>query len=161
MKYWITVSVLLIVALAAALSGVNEYVFYAGYIVLTFVVLATAWNILGGYAGYVNFGTSAFFGVGAYAAVVLFKWLSAPLIVQIAAAAAMGALLGFGVGLLTLRLRGIFFAIATSAGSGENTRLAMVICVGCSDQAPAQPIRKALRNCASQPSKSEKSPNGP
>jgi branched-chain amino acid transport system permease protein len=115
MKYWISVSVLLIVALAAALSGVNEYVFYAGYIVLTFVVLATAWNILGGYAGYVNFGTGAFFGFGSYAAVVLFKALGAPLIVQIAAGAAVGAALGFGVGIMTLRLRGIFFAIATVA----------------------------------------------
>ena len=115
MKYWISVSVLLIVALAAALSGMNEYFFYAGYIVLTFVVLATAWNILGGYAGYVNFGTGAFFGFGSYAAVVLFKALGAPLIVQIAAGAAIGAALGFGVGIMTLRLRGIFFAIATVA----------------------------------------------
>ncbi|HEX9433428.1 MAG TPA: branched-chain amino acid ABC transporter permease, partial [Burkholderiales bacterium] len=46
---------------------------------------------------------------------VLFKWLGAPLIVQIFAGAAMGGLLGFGVGMLTLRLRGIFFAIATVA----------------------------------------------
>ena len=115
MKYWISVSVLLIVAFAAALSGVNEYVFYAGYIVLTFVVLATAWNILGGYAGYVNFGTGAFFGFGSYAAVVLFKALGAPLAVQIVAGAAVGAALGFGVGIMTLRLRGIFFAIATVA----------------------------------------------
>jgi branched-chain amino acid transport system permease protein len=115
MKYWISVSVLLIIAFAAALSGVNEYVFYAGYIVLTFVVLATAWNILGGYAGYVNFGTGAFFGFGSYAAVVLFKALGAPLLVQIVAGAAVGAALGFGVGIMTLRLRGIFFAIATVA----------------------------------------------
>jgi branched-chain amino acid transport system permease protein len=98
-----------------ALSGANEYFFFAGYVVLTFVVLATAWNILGGYAGYVNFGTAAFFGLGAYTATVLFKWLGAPLAVQIAGAAAVAALLGFGVGLLTLRLRGIFFAIATVA----------------------------------------------
>src|SRR4051812_34219282 len=94
---------------------INEYFFYAGYMVLTFVVLATAWNILGGYAGYVNFGPPAFFGVGAYAAVLLFKWVQAPLVVQIAGGAAMAGLLGFGVGLLTLRLRGIFFAIATVA----------------------------------------------
>jgi len=83
--------------------------------VLTFVVLATAWNILGGYAGYVNFGTGAFFGLGSYSAVVLFKALGAPLAVQIVAAAAVGAALGFGVGIMTLRLRGIFFAIATVA----------------------------------------------
>jgi branched-chain amino acid transport system permease protein len=115
MKYWIGAAALIAVATAVALSGVNEYFFFAGFVVLTFVVLATAWNILGGYAGYVNFGTPAFFGIGAYTAVVLFKSLGAPLAVQIGAGAAMGGLLGFGVGMLTLRLRGIFFAIATVA----------------------------------------------
>src|SRR5207302_781922 len=103
------------VVVLIGLSPVNEYFFFAAYVVLTAVTLATAWNILGGYAGYVNFGPPAFFGIGAYTAVVLFKWLGAPLVVQIAAGALMGGLLGFGVGLLTLRLRGIFFAIATVA----------------------------------------------
>jgi branched-chain amino acid transport system permease protein len=115
MKFWIGAAVAIILAVGLALSGLNEYFFFAAFVVLTFVVLSTAWNILGGYAGYVNFGTSAFFGVGAYTAVVLFKWLGAPLGAQIAAGAVMGGLLGFGVGLLTLRLRGIFFAIATVA----------------------------------------------
>jgi branched-chain amino acid transport system permease protein len=115
MKYWIGTAVVFLAALGTALSPVNEYFFYAAYIVLTFVVLATAWNILGGYAGYVNFGTGAFFGLGSYSAVVLFKALQAPLAVQIVAAAAVGAALGFGVGIMTLRLRGIFFAIATVA----------------------------------------------
>src|SRR6185503_10709052 len=115
MKFWISMIVAALLAVVLALSGVNEYFFYAGYVVLTFVVLATAWNILGGYAGYVNFGTGAFFGLGSYSAVVLFKALSAPLALQIVAAAAVGAALGFGVGIMTLRLRGIFFAIATVA----------------------------------------------
>jgi branched-chain amino acid transport system permease protein len=115
MKFWISSAVILAIALGVALSGVNEYFFFAAFVVLTFVVLATAWNILGGYAGYVNFGTAAFFGLGAYSATVLFKWLGAPLAVQIAGGALVCALLGFGVGLLTLRLRGIFFAIATVA----------------------------------------------
>jgi branched-chain amino acid transport system permease protein len=84
-------------------------------VVLQYVILATAWNILGGYAGYVNFGTGAFFGLGAYTAVLLIKSLGLPLGVQIAAAALVGAGLGFGVGFLTLRLRGIFFSIATVA----------------------------------------------
>jgi branched-chain amino acid transport system permease protein len=115
MKYWVGAAAVLIAATAMALSGINEYFFYAAFVVLQFVVLATAWNILGGYAGYVNFGTAAFFAIGAYTAVVLFKWLAAPLAVQIVGAATLSGLLGFGVGLLTLRLRGIFFAIATVA----------------------------------------------
>ena len=71
--------------------------------------------MLGGNAGYVNFGTSAFFGVGVYTAVFLFKAIGAPLVVQIAVAALVGALLGLGVGALTLRMQGIFFSIATIA----------------------------------------------
>src|SRR5882672_2921897 len=115
MRFWIGAVVVLVLGVGLPFLPVNEYAFYAGYMVLTFVVLATAWNILGGYAGYVNFGPPAFFGIGAYAAVLLFKWVQAPLPVQIAGAAVMAGLLGFGVGLLTLRLRGIFFAIATVA----------------------------------------------
>jgi branched-chain amino acid transport system permease protein len=115
MKFWIPAVLLVVVAFASALVVKNEYFFFAGYTVLMFVVLATAWNILGGYAGYVNFGTPAFFGLGAYTAAVLFKAFAAPLALQILAAAAMSGLLGLGAGLLTLRLRGIFFAIATIA----------------------------------------------
>ena len=108
-------AVFLAVAVIVAFVVRNEYVFFAGFVILQFVVLATAWNILGGYAGYVNFGTSAFVGVGIYTAVALFKYAGAPLYLQILAAAAVGAALGLGVGLLTLRLRGIFFSIATVA----------------------------------------------
>ncbi len=115
MKFWISAAVLLVLAFLSTLATKNEYFFFAGYVVLQFVILATAWNILGGYAGYVNFGTGAFFGIGAYTAVLLIKALGVPLGVQIAVAALVGAGLGFGVGLLTLRLRGIFFSIATVA----------------------------------------------
>ncbi len=52
-------------------------------------------------------------------------------------------------------------AKATSAVSGAKTLLAMATWLGCRVQAPAQPIRKALRNWTSQAAASEKSPNGP
>lgn len=115
MKFWLSGALVIALACVAAATIRNEYYFFAGYIVLQFVVLATAWNILGGYAGYVNFGTGAFVGTGAYTAVLLIKALHLPLAVQILVAAAVGGLLGLGVGLLTLRLRGIFFSIATVA----------------------------------------------
>ena len=114
-RFWIGATGFLVaVALMTQLIS-NEYPFFAAYGILQFIVLAVAWSILGGYAGYVNFGTSAFFGVGVYTAVFLFKATGAPLGVQIAAAALVGALLGFAVGLLTLRMQGIFFSIATIA----------------------------------------------
>lgn len=111
------IGVAVVFALAIGLvSGVrNEYLFFASYVVLQFVVLATAWNILGGYAGYVNFGSSAFFALGGYVALFCIKAFDAPLLVQILAAATFTGLLGLGIGVLSLRLRGIFFSIATVA----------------------------------------------
>src|SRR5437762_5067885 len=94
---------------------VNPYIYFAGYLILQYVVIATAWNILGGYAGYVNFGTPAFFAMGAYTAVFLIQSTRAPLPVLIVAGGLVSALLGLGIGYLTLRLRGVFFSIATLA----------------------------------------------
>src|SRR5436853_7400514 len=77
---------------------VNPYCYCAGYVILQYVVIATAWNILGGYAGYVNFGTPAFFALGAYTAVFLIRSVKAPLPVLILAGGLVAALLGFGIG---------------------------------------------------------------
>src|SRR2546428_5779963 len=98
-----------------AMLRVNPYLYFAGYIILQYVVIATAWNILGGYAGYVNFGTPAFFAMGAYTAVFLIQSMRAPLPVLLLAGGLVAALLGLGIGYLTLRLRGTFFSIATLA----------------------------------------------
>jgi branched-chain amino acid transport system permease protein len=116
MKRFLLGALLVLAGLALVpLAITNEYFYFAGYVVLQFVVLATAWNILGGFAGYVNFGSAAFFAIGAYTAVALFKAVNLPLWLQILAGAGVSGLLGLCVGLLTLRLRGIFFSIATIA----------------------------------------------
>ncbi len=107
-----------IVALAVfALSWFikNDYVFFAGYVVLQYVVLATAWNILGGYCGYVNFGSAAFFALGAYSTVAIHKFYPLPIPILIVVGALGSGTVGFGMGYLTLRLRGAFFSIATLA----------------------------------------------
>jgi branched-chain amino acid transport system permease protein len=98
-----------------AVVKVNPYFYFAGYVILQYIVIATAWNILGGYAGYVNFGTPAFFAMGAYTAVLLIKSVKAPLPVLLLAGGVVAGLLGLGIGYLTLRLRGTFFSIATLA----------------------------------------------
>jgi branched-chain amino acid transport system permease protein len=113
--FWTGAALFLLAVLLATFALQNEYPFFAGYVILQFIVLAVAWSILGGAAGYVNFGTNAFFGAGVYTAVFLVKAFGAPLLVQIAAAAVVGSLLGLAVGLLTLRMQGIFFSIATIA----------------------------------------------
>ena len=94
----------------------NSYAFFVGYVVLQYIVLGTAWNILGGYTGYVNFGVTAFFAIGAYSSVFWHKLTPAmPLPVMVLIGGALAALVGLGTGYLTLRLRGVFFSIATLA----------------------------------------------
>ena len=105
-----------LVILTMLLSGrISEYYFLAAYTILQFIVLGTAWNILGGYGGYINFGTAGFFAIGCYTTVVLIKLGPMPLAVSMAAAAIVAALVGLGTGYLTLRLRGVYFSIATLA----------------------------------------------
>ena len=80
--FWLGVlAVAALLGVVASYTIANEYYFFAGYVVLQFVVLATAWNILGGYAGYVNFGSAAFFAVGAYSTVALINAFDPPMIV--------------------------------------------------------------------------------
>jgi branched-chain amino acid transport system permease protein len=100
----------------------NDYVFFAGYVILQYVVLSTAWNILGGYCGYVNFGSAAFFALGAYSTVAIYKLIGdndlphlVPMPVLMLVGGVVSGVVGFGMGYLTLRLRGAFFAIATLA----------------------------------------------
>ena len=93
----------------------NDYFFNAAYPVLMYVILSTACNILGGYTGYVNFGTAGFFALGVYSSIVLWKAFHPPLVVMIVVGTLVAALAGVGLGYLTMRLRGHFFAIATLA----------------------------------------------
>ena len=92
-----------------------DYFYFAGYTILQFIVMATAWNILGGYCGYVNFGSAAFFALGAYASVFLHKTYPLPVPILMVVGALVSGIVGLGTGYLTLRLRGAFFSIATLA----------------------------------------------
>ncbi len=112
--FWPAVGLIFLVG-AASTFAFDEYYFVAGYVVLQGLIIATAWNILGGFTGYVNFGSAGFFALGAYTSVVLYTAIDPPLYVVIPAAAIVCGLLGLGAGYLTLRLRGVYFAIATLA----------------------------------------------
>jgi branched-chain amino acid transport system permease protein len=113
--FWAGAAALLIAGFVATRLVGNQYVYFAGYVVLQYIVLSTAWNILGGYTGYVNFGTAAFFALGAYTTVVLSKTIAPPIFVSILIGGVVSGLVGLGTGYLTLRLRGVFFSIATLA----------------------------------------------
>ncbi len=118
--FWGLVVAALVAGGAFAAFTDNEYYFTAAYAILQALIMAVAWNILGGFTGYVNFGSAGFFALGAYSSVALHKLLpslglDAPLIVYVLAGAVLCGLIGLGTGYLTLRLRGVYFAIATLA----------------------------------------------
>jgi branched-chain amino acid transport system permease protein len=78
-------------------------------------MISTAWNILGGYGGYINFGTAGFLGVGSYTAIALIEFYGAGIVEQIIVAGIIAGVLGLSIGFFTLRLKGVYFAIATLA----------------------------------------------
>ena len=113
--FWGALAAVLVAGLVMTEVFDNEYYYNALYVVLQGTLMAVAWNVLGGFTGYVNFGSAGFFAMGAYTTVALHKAFGLPLPVMIAAAGAVGGLVGLGLGYLTLRLKGVFFAIATLA----------------------------------------------
>ena len=114
-KFWIAAAVILILGYAFTKSVDNEFYFFATYVILQGLVMAVAWNILGGFTGYVNFGSAGFFAVGVYGSVALNKAFGLPLPAILLITGILGGLLGLAAGYLTLRLKGVYFAIATLA----------------------------------------------
>jgi branched-chain amino acid transport system permease protein len=86
-----------------------------GITVLVWASVATAWNISAGFAGGLSLGHSAFFGVGAYTASLLFLRLGLTPWLGMLAGSLLAGLLGALLGLITFRLRGPFFVLATLA----------------------------------------------
>lgn len=81
-------------------------------------VLASALNIIAGYTGYVAFGNSVFFGIGAYAAAVMMTNHNWNFYLSMGLGAFLAALFAFIVGFPLLRLRGPYFTIATIGVNG-------------------------------------------
>ncbi len=84
-------------------------------IIFYWIGLAGCWNLMCGYTGYIDFGSAAYTGVGAYVAGILMIRLHLPLAISILAAGVGAVLVALAVGWPTLRLRGAYFAIATFA----------------------------------------------
>ncbi|MBI4560462.1 MAG: branched-chain amino acid ABC transporter permease, partial [Candidatus Rokubacteria bacterium] len=84
------------------------------FLILLLVTLAESWNILAGYAGQVNLGHAAFFGLGALAARTL--WIGGlPILPAMAVGAAAATAFALAIGGAAFRLRGAYFAIGTLA----------------------------------------------
>ena len=111
----------LAVAAAAPFLIQNPYAARLAQLLFLNILLASAWNLVGGFAGQISFGNASLFGVGAYVTSML--WLTGihPFLTM-PAAAVLAGLFGVAWGWPCLRLRGPYFAIAT-IGVAEATRI--------------------------------------
>jgi len=108
---WGIAGFLAVVAVAAPLVPTFLLTILIG--LLVFAALAYSMNLIAGLTGYVSFGHVVFMGTGAYAwgyVVGTFRWHP---FAGIAVGAVVGLLLALGIGVATLRFRGVYFAIAT------------------------------------------------
>ena len=93
---------------------------------LMWIGLAQSWNMIGGYAGYLDFGHGAYFGIGAFAAGIAMVQFGYPFLVGFALAIVVSAAVSYLVAVPTLRLTGAYFAIATWAFAESMKQAALV-----------------------------------
>ena len=128
-RIWGQIALVVLLAVAIALIPVLDARSFnlqrIAFFLLWYATLASAWNIVGGYAGQLSFGHSAFLGMGAYVSGIVWSTQRVDPLLTLPIAALVAALYAVVVGLPTLRLRGPYFAIAT-IGVGEATRLFFV-----------------------------------
>src|SRR6187399_2200900 len=86
-----------------------------GALVLLYAISASAWNIIGGYAGQVSVGHVVFFGCGAYAAMAVYQHFGLPPVAGVPLGIAASVLIAAVIGVPTLRLSGHYFSMATIA----------------------------------------------
>ena len=111
---------LALLALLLALPGLQfvgnyNYLIHLTLFTAMFVVMASGWNILGGYAGYISLGHNVFFAVGGYFAGMIFARTGISTILLAPLAGLVAAVLGYAIGLITLRVRGPSFIISSLA----------------------------------------------
>ena len=93
----------------------NPYILSAAVVILSYAVLATSWNIVGGFTGYISLGHAAWFGLGAYGTGLLITRAGVPSFVALALAGLLVALVAVPVGIAALRVRGASFVIVSIA----------------------------------------------
>jgi branched-chain amino acid transport system permease protein len=111
-KVWVPGLLLIILLLLVALPyGRPGYTVILVYTILMDIVLTVSWVIFSAPTGYISLAPAAFFGVGIYTSAILGMALPLPVVICIGGLAS--SCLALLVGALTLRLRGIYFAIFT------------------------------------------------
>jgi branched-chain amino acid transport system permease protein len=115
MRRALWLSVLLAVVIAYPLLFSSPFQQRLGALILLYAILASAWNIVGGYAGQVSVGHVVFFGCGAYAAMGAYAHFGLSPLVGIPVGVVVSVVIAAVVGVPTLRLSGHYFSMATIA----------------------------------------------
>ena len=118
---------LLLIALIVLPIGLGPFWTRIALGALMWIGLAQSWNMIGGYAGYLDFGHGAYFGIGALVTGIGMNTLEYPFVSSFVLAGIAGAILAYVIAVPTLRLRGAYFAIATWAFAEAVKQLALVL----------------------------------
>ncbi len=110
---WPSVALALVIAYPLLLS--TPFQQRLGALVLLYAIAASAWNIVGGYAGQVSVGHVVFFGCGAYASMAAYAHFALSPLVGIPAGIVIAVAIAAIIGGPTLRLSGHYFSMATIA----------------------------------------------
>jgi branched-chain amino acid transport system permease protein len=112
---WLKWAALAVIILFGLLPAVQPDIFYlsVGFILFMYIALASSWNIIGGYSGYLSFGHAAFFGIGAYVVALFLIKLGYSPFITCFAGGLVAALFALIVGYPVLRLKGPYFSLAT------------------------------------------------
>lgn len=95
--------------------GNFNYVLHLTLFTACYVVMAAGWNILGGFAGYISLGHNVFFAIGGYFAGMIFARYGISTIILAPLAGLVCAAVGYGIGRITLKVRGPSFIISSLA----------------------------------------------
>jgi len=111
------------VGLAVALAAVllfpavapDPFILSVGVVIASYAVLATSWNFVGGFTGYISLGHAAYYGVGAYATALLIIKVDVPPFVALFLGALLVGVFAIPIGFAALRVRGASFVIVSIA----------------------------------------------
>jgi branched-chain amino acid transport system permease protein len=114
-KRWVWRAVALLIVAIYPLVFTTPFQQRLGALVLLYAIAASAWNIVGGYAGQISVGHVVFFGCGAYGALAVYHHFGLPPLAGVPVGVAVSVLIAAVIGVPTLRLSGHYFSMATIA----------------------------------------------
>ncbi|WP_428490813.1 branched-chain amino acid ABC transporter permease [Rhodopila sp.] len=117
MRNWPLIVIAFLAIAAWPLAVQDVFLQRVGALVLLAAISASAWNLLGGYAGQVSVGHAVYFGAGAYASLVVYTKLGWPPIAGAPIGVVVSMAISALVGTPTFRLRGHYFSMATIAAA--------------------------------------------